>query len=69
MQIIFSRLFQIFTFKDPNFEENLTNFEETLKIVGPRGDHGARFFQLQGPLALGGARALLSAKWSGGKDF
>ena len=41
-------------------------FAETLKIVGPRGVHGARFFQLQGPLALSGLRLPPSTKgpWS-----
>ena len=30
--------------------------------------HWAHFFQLQGSLTLGGARAPPSAKWSGGQD-
>ena len=68
MQIIFDRLFLIFTFKDPNLSENLINLAETLNIVGPRGVHRARFFQLQGPLTLGGARAPPSVKGSGGQD-
>ena len=36
----------------------------TLKIVGPRGVYGFRFYQLQGPLALGGVRVLPSTKGS-----
>ena len=60
--------FLSFTFKDPNLAENLTNLAETLKIVGPRWVHRDRFFQLQGPLTLSGARAPPSVKGSGGQD-
>ena len=42
--------------------ENLTNLAETLKIVGPRGVHGAHFFQIKGPLALDGVSVPPSAK-------
>ena len=59
---------QIFTFKDSKLTENLTNFADTPKIVGPRRVHGACFFQLQGPLTLGGARVTPSVKGSGGQD-
>ena len=55
--MIFALQFQIFTFKDPNLAECLTNLAETLKIVGPCRFHRACFFQFQGPLTLGGARA------------
>ena len=41
--------FLIFTFKDQNVGENLTNLAENLNTVGPRGIHRACFFQLQGP--------------------
>ena len=47
------------------WQENLTNLAATLKIVGTRWVHGARFFQLQGPLALGGVRLPTSTKGSG----
>ena len=57
-RLFFSMSFLIFTFKDKNLEENLTNLAETLKIVGPHGVHRACFFQLYGP----------SAKSSGGQD-
>ena len=66
--MIFFVLFLIFTFKDKNVADNLTNLAETLKIGGPRGVHGACFFQLQGPFALGCARAPPSANWIGGQD-
>ena len=61
-------LFLILRIERKTLAENLTNLAETLKIVGPRGVHGAPLFQLQGPLALGGARAPPSATWSGGQD-
>ena len=66
--MIFSMLFLIFTFKDQNLAENLTNLTDTPKIVGLRRVHGARFLQLQGPLTLGGTRATPSVKGSGGQD-
>ena len=68
MQIIFSMKVKIFTLKYPNRAENPTDLAETLKIVGPRGVHGARFFQLQAPLTLGGVRVPPSAKGSGEQD-
>ena len=68
MQIIISMLFKFFTFKDPYLAENLTNLADTPKIVGLCRVHGARFFQLQGPLTLGGTRATPSVKGSGGQD-
>ena len=68
MQMIFSILILSFTFKDQNLAENLTNVAETLKIFRPRGVNGPCFFKLQGPLAVGGARAPPSVKWSGGQD-
>ena len=37
-----------------NLAENLTNLAEILNIVGPCWIHEACFFQLHGPLALGG---------------
>ena len=66
--MIFAMQFQIFTFKDPNLAEYLTNFAATLKIVGPRRFQRACFFQFQGPLTFGGARAPPSVKGSGGQD-
>ena len=69
MQMIFYMLFQIFAFKEFFFlNENWTSLSETMKIVEPRGVHGACFFQLQGPLALGGARVPPSSKLSGGQN-
>ena len=68
MQMIFSMLFLIFTLTDKNLAENPINLSRTQKIVRPCGVHGASFFQLQEPLALGGGRASPSAKWSGGQD-
>ena len=46
----------------------MINLAETLKIVGPRGVHGARFFQLQGPLALDSIMVPPSTKGSGEQD-
>ena len=64
--MIISILFKIFSFEVSNLAENLTNLAVTIKLVGTCLVHGARFFQLQGSLALGGARAPASVKWSGG---
>ena len=50
MQMKFSMLFLIFTLKDQNLAENLTNLTDTAKIVGLCRVHGARFLQLQGTL-------------------
>ena len=58
----------IFPTQKSKFGVKSYKFAETQKIVGPCGVHGAPFFQLQGPLALGGARVPPSAKWSGGQD-
>ena len=66
--MIFSMLFLIFTFKVPNLAGHLANLAETSKIVGPRGAHGARFFQLQGPLVLGHLVTWPSAKGNGGQN-
>ena len=43
---IFSMLFLIFTFKDQNVAEYLTNLADQLKKVGPCRALGAFFFQL-----------------------
>ena len=67
MKMILSMSIIIFTFKDQNFAENLTNLAKTLKKIEPCWVHGACFFQLQGPLAIGGPRTL-STKWSGSQD-
>ena len=61
-------LISILSIQKSKFGGKSDKFAETLEIVGSRGVHGARFFQLQGPLALGGARVPSSAKWSGGQD-
>ena len=68
MQMILAMVFLIYTFKYPNFAENMTNFAETPKIVGPLGTPEACFCQLQGLLALDEVRALSSAKGSDGQD-
>ena len=51
----------LFTFIDPNLANNLTNLAEIIGLWGC-------FFQLQGPLVLGGARLPPSVKWSDGQD-
>ena len=52
MQMIFYMLFQIFTFKDEHFAENLTSLPETMKLVGPRGAHALAFFNSMDPWHL-----------------
>ena len=64
MQMIFF-FSPIFSFRDPDLAENLTNLADTPKIVGLCSVHGACFFQLQGPLTLRGTRATPSVKGSG----
>ena len=54
-----SMLLLIFTFKDTSLAQNLISSADTQNNVGPGRVHGACFFQLQGPLTLGGARATL----------
>ena len=49
-------------------QENLTDLAVNLKIVGPCGARGACFFQLQGPLTLGGVGVPPSTKGSGEQD-
>ena len=68
MQMIFSMLFLIFTYKDQNLAENLKNFTDTPKTGGLCRAHGAPFFNCRGPLTLGGTRAKPSVKGSGGQD-
>ena len=69
MQMVFSMLFLIFTFKDQNLAKNLTNLMDTPNIVGLCRVHGTCFFcNCRGPLTLGWARATPSVKGSGGQD-
>ena len=68
MQMIFSMLFLIFTFKDKNLAENLTNLTDTPKIIGLCRFMGLAFCNCRGPLTLGGTRATPSVKGSGGQD-
>ena len=51
MQMIFSKLFLIYTFTDPNLAENLTNLAE---IVGPGLVYGVAFFNSKDPWSLVG---------------
>ena len=63
--MIFSMLFLIFTFKDPNLVENLKNLADTPKKLDPAG-----FLRLSfSNLTIGGARATPSVKGSGGRDW
>ena len=64
--MIFSMLFLIFTFKDYNLAENLTNWTDTPNIVGLCRVHGAR--NCRSPLTLVGTRATPNVKGSGGHD-
>ena len=61
--MIFSMLSFIFTLKDQNLAENLTNLMDTPIIVGFMG---VAFSNYRGPLTLGGTRATPSVKGSGG---
>ena len=45
-------LLQIFTFKDLNLAENLTNVADTLKKVGSRRIHGTYFSNSRDPLGI-----------------
>ena len=66
--MIFSMIFLLFIFTDPDLPEILTNLADTPKVVDSAGFMGFAFFNSRGPLTLGGTRATLSVKGSGDQD-
>ena len=58
----------IYNFHTRRFKFGRKSDKYSGKIVGPHKVHGACFYQLQGPLALGGARAPPITTWNGDQD-